>query len=363
MRARVQVSAYARSTSSLAHCACRLRSLPLLLAATVAALALNAPGAGARSTATSWEDAGRGYRAVRHAYRGNNEEARPRRRGGRSHAGGYQRGHRQARVGSTRTVTVRSGRGRPHAQKRAPRARQAMPQLAAADPTAAIVPLEQRSIVATHPLLPDAMFAAPDRELAGDPAPIVQAAAPRCKSAHPNAFALAVAGFARDFRVSEPAMVEGAWPHCRGARNPQSNWRLTSLGPTLPAHNPSTSPSLSGDSIRWVASAGCLASTLRAVLAQVAANFGPLIVNSTCRSPSHNRRVGGAPRSYHLTGNAVDFRVRSDFGGVLAFLSRLRSVGGLTHYGSGVFHIDTGPRRSWGPSSWGHRRIRVARRA
>jgi hypothetical protein len=33
---------------------------------------------------------------------------------------------------------------------------------------------------------------------------------------------------------------------------------------------------------------------------------------------------------------------------VLTFLARLRSVGGLTHYGSGVFHIDTGPRRSWG---------------
>jgi uncharacterized protein YcbK (DUF882 family) len=97
---------------------------------------------------------------------------------------------------------------------------------------------------------------------------------------------------------------------------------------------------------------------LRAILGQVAAAFGPLTVNSTCRSPSHNRRVGGAPRSYHLTGNAVDFRVRGSYGSVLAFLSRQHTVGGLKHYGGGVFHIDTGPRRTWGA-----RRVRTSRRA
>jgi uncharacterized protein YcbK (DUF882 family) len=88
--------------------------------------------------------------------------------------------------------------------------------------------------------------------------------------------------------------------------------------------------------------------SLQTVLAQVASNFGPLTVNSTCRSARHNRRVGGAPRSYHLTGNAVDFRVGGSYGQVLAFLARLRTVGGLKHYGRGVFHIDTGPRRTWG---------------
>jgi uncharacterized protein YcbK (DUF882 family) len=100
-------------------------------------------------------------------------------------------------------------------------------------------------------------------------------------------------------------------------------------------------------SIRWNASSACLTSRLRIVLSEIAARFGPVTVNSTCRSRTHNRRVSGAPRSYHLTGNALDFRVRGSYAAVHAFLSRQRTVG-AEHYGRGVFHIDTGPRRTWG---------------
>jgi hypothetical protein len=230
----------------------------------------------------------------------------------------------------------------------------ANPRIATLPPTPDPVPLGQRSVVAAHPLLPDPRLAGNAFVFERRP----EAAAPRCRSVHPSAFALAVAGFGRAVNAAEPALVEGAWPHCRGARHPRSDWQLASLGPVLPAPNPSALPSLSGGSIRWVASAGCLAAPLRGVLAQVAANFGPLTVNSTCRSRAHNRRVGGAPRSYHLTGSAVDFRVGGSYGAVHQFLARLRSVGGLKHYGSGVFHIDTGPRRTWGA-----RRSRYARRA
>jgi uncharacterized protein YcbK (DUF882 family) len=35
------------------------------------------------------------------------------------------------------------------------------------------------------------------------------------------------------------------------------------------------------------------------------------------------------------------------FGKVLAFLRKNRVVGGLKHYGGGLFHIDIGPRRTW----------------
>jgi hypothetical protein len=119
------------------------------------------------------------------------------------------------------------------------------------------------------------------------------------------------------------------------------------------AQDPSNLPSLSGEPIRWVASPDCLAEPLRAVLAEVAANFGPLRVNSTCRSKRHNAQVGGAPRSYHLTGNAVDFRISGAVQPVLDFLAGKRSVGGLKHYGFGIFHIDTGPRRTWANNSWG----------
>ena len=99
--------------------------------------------------------------------------------------------------------------------------------------------------------------------------------------------------------------------------------------------------------IRWVASAGCLNGTLRSVVAQVAANYGSVTVNSTCRGKSHNRKVGGAKKSHHLTGDAVDFRVRGNVRAVHAFLRSHGSIGGIKHYGGGLFHVDTGPRRSW----------------
>lgn len=111
---------------------------------------------------------------------------------------------------------------------------------------------------------------------------------------------------------------------------------------------PKAKPGLgSGGGIRWAASSACLNGTLRAVVAQVAANYGSVTVNSTCRSRGHNRRVGGAPRSQHLSGNAVDFRVHGNARAVYAFLRSSGSVGGLKHYGGGLFHIDTGARRSW----------------
>lgn len=123
------------------------------------------------------------------------------------------------------------------------------------------------------------------------------------------------------------------------------NVRVASLGGSY-APKPSLGPSLSGGAVRWAASSGCLNSGLRSVVASVAATFGPVTVNSTCRSRRHNARVGGARRSYHLSGNAVDFRVRGNWRGVMAYL-RGSGVGGLKHYGGGLFHIDNGPRRSW----------------
>lgn len=103
----------------------------------------------------------------------------------------------------------------------------------------------------------------------------------------------------------------------------------------------------SSGNISWSASASCLDSTLRHVVHQVAARFGSLRVNSTCRSHEHNRRVGGAGRSKHLSGDAVDFRVFGNAGAVASFLRSHDSVGGYKHYGGGLFHIDNGDRRSW----------------
>ena len=130
------------------------------------------------------------------------------------------------------------------------------------------------------------------------------------------------------------------------SRPAQRRVRVASLGrvglPSIAAPR----PSLSGGAIAWRASSGCLAGNLRSIVASIAANYAPLTVNSTCRSRARNRRVGGAGRSWHLTGNAVDFRVH---GANLARLSAyLRSsVGGFKHYGGGRYHIDNGPKRSF----------------
>lgn len=96
----------------------------------------------------------------------------------------------------------------------------------------------------------------------------------------------------------------------------------------------------------WRASSGCLNATLRGIVGEVARRFGPVTVNSTCRSARHNAAVGGAHRSHHIGGNAVDFSVGHSAQAVHAFLRNQKSVGGLKFYGS-HFHIDTGPRRTW----------------
>lgn len=116
-----------------------------------------------------------------------------------------------------------------------------------------------------------------------------------------------------------------------------------------PSERPSRSRgSLSGGgNVSWVASASCLDGGLRSIVASIAANYGPVTVNSTCRSAARNRAVGGAGKSYHLSGDAVDFRVHGNVSAVYAALRSNGGVGGLKHYGGGLFHIDTGPRRSW----------------
>lgn len=91
----------------------------------------------------------------------------------------------------------------------------------------------------------------------------------------------------------------------------------------------------------------CVPDKLKAVIREVSRRYGPVVVNSTYRSRSKNRRIGGARNSYHLRCQAIDFRVRGDGRKVLRFLRSHPHVGGLKRYRSGYFHIDTGPRRTW----------------
>lgn len=132
----------------------------------------------------------------------------------------------------------------------------------------------------------------------------------------------------------------------RPRRRRSKGVETASLGDTY-IPQPSRRSLSGGGGARWAASSGCLNSTLAAVIADVSANYGSVTVSSTCRSHSHNASVGGAKKSYHLTGDAADFRVHGNWGAAYSYLRSNGAVGGLKHYGGGLFHIDTGPRRSW----------------
>lgn len=122
--------------------------------------------------------------------------------------------------------------------------------------------------------------------------------------------------------------------------------RVASLGAPAAFAPPAASatPSLSGGLVAWRASASCLAGNLRDVIERVA-SYGRVTVNSTCRSRTRNRRVGGASKSWHLTGNAVDLRISGNWRAAAALMRS--SVGGFKHYGGGLFHIDNGPKRTF----------------
>lgn len=73
-------------------------------------------------------------------------------------------------------------------------------------------------------------------------------------------------------------------------------------------------------------------------------------VNSWYRPPAINAAVGGAPRSYHLTGKAADLEVAGFNGRQVANAVFSWWPGGIGIYSNlpNVIHLDVGPRRTWG---------------
>ena len=92
---------------------------------------------------------------------------------------------------------------------------------------------------------------------------------------------------------------------------------------------------------------------LRTSLSDLQTSFGrDLPIVSGYRDPARNKRAGGASRSRHMHGDAVDIdvsglsqaeRVR------LIQMARQQGFGGVGIYPNSI-HLDKGAVRSWGPS-------------
>ncbi|MGB3136045.1 MAG: D-Ala-D-Ala carboxypeptidase family metallohydrolase [Nodosilinea sp.] len=76
----------------------------------------------------------------------------------------------------------------------------------------------------------------------------------------------------------------------------------------------------------------------------------PFQINSWYRPPDVNAAVGGALRSQHLFGKAVDIQVQGLSGRQVANAVMLSWQGGVGIYSNipNIIHLDTGPRRTWG---------------
>ena len=76
----------------------------------------------------------------------------------------------------------------------------------------------------------------------------------------------------------------------------------------VPPATPYVDPSLRPVTVEVVGGGGGSVPANLRDIAKIGARFGT--VTSTHRTPEHNRRVGGVPNSYHLSGRAIDIARR-----------------------------------------------------
>ena len=73
----------------------------------------------------------------------------------------------------------------------------------------------------------------------------------------------------------------------------------------------------------------------------------PLSVSSVFRTPYHNAKVGGAPRSMHLFGLAADIQIVGEDKNLILELAKDLGFTGFGYYRT-FLHVDLGRKREWG---------------
>ena len=84
----------------------------------------------------------------------------------------------------------------------------------------------------------------------------------------------------------------------------------------------------------------------------VQSGFGKgLLITSGFRDAARNRNARGAANSVHMSGNAVDVTFPGNQEDTINFIkiASAKGLGGIGVYRPGFVHIDTGPKRIWGP--------------
>lgn len=83
------------------------------------------------------------------------------------------------------------------------------------------------------------------------------------------------------------------------------------------------------------------------VLQKIRNHFGaPITNNSAYRTPTYNKKVGGASSSYHVKGRAFDIVVKGHTPSEVAKYARSIGVNGVIEYNTFV-HVDSRPKEYW----------------
>ena len=86
------------------------------------------------------------------------------------------------------------------------------------------------------------------------------------------------------------------------------------------------------------------------ILQYIRNRLGPITINSAYRTPSYNKKVGGASNSYHLYGRAFDITNSSKQLTAISNIAYSLGVKGIIKYGTFI-HIDSRPNQYFANSS------------